>query len=90
MDNITYKIIYDFCLKHDKVPPLKRVDDKRKEIALSWIVGEYTNDYERLRNDLYERCKNLPENLSFEYFCQVLRNKKPTREEQAYTPLILH
>ena len=90
MDNIIYKIIYDFCLKHDKVPPIKRVDGKRKDTALSWIVGEYTNDYERLRNDLNERCKNLPENLSLEYFCQVLRNKKPTREEQAYTPLILH
>jgi hypothetical protein len=90
MDNIIYKIIYDFCLKHDKVPPIKRVDGKRKDTALSWIVGEYTNDYERLRNDLNERCKNLPENLSLEYFCQVLRNKKPTKEKQSYTPLILH
>lgn len=90
MDNITYKIIYDFCLGHDKVPPIKRVDGRGKDKALSWIVGAYTDDYERLRNDLNERCKNLPENLSLEYFCQVLRNKKPTREEQAYTPLILH
>ena len=86
MDNITYKIIYDFCLKHDKVPPFKRVDDKHKDIALSWIVGEYTNDYERLRNDLNERCKNLPENLSLEYFCQVLRNKKPTRDGRTCKP----
>ena len=86
LDNITYKIVYDFCLEHDRVPPLKRVDDKRKEIALSWIVGEYTNDYERLRNDLYERCKNLPENLSLEYFCQVLRNKKPTRDSKTCKP----
>lgn len=90
MDNITYKIIYDFCLEHDKVPPTKRVDGRGKDKSLSWIVGAYTDDYERLRNDLNERCKNLPENLSLEYFCQVLRNKKPTREEQAYTPLILH
>lgn len=90
MDNITYKIVYDFCLEHDRVPPTKRVDGKGKDKALSWIVGAYTDDYERLRNDLNERCKNLPENLSLEYFCQVLRNKKPTREEQAYTPLILH
>ena len=86
MDNITYKIIYDFCLKHDKVPPFKRVDDKRKDIALSWIVGEYTNDYERLRNDLNKRCQNLPENLSLEYFCQVLRNKKPTRDGKTCKP----
>lgn len=90
MDNVTYKIIYDFCLEHDRVPPTKKVDGRNKDKALSWIVGAYTDDYERLRNDLNERCKNLPENLSLEYFCQVLRNKKPTREEQAYTPLILH
>ena len=89
MDNITYKIIYDFCLGHDKVPPIKRVDGRGKDKSLSWIVGAYTDDYERLRNDLNERCKNLPENLSLEYFCQVLRNKKPTREDKVYTPLIL-
>ena len=89
MDNITYKIIYDFCLEHDRVPPTKRVDGRGKDKSLSWIVGAYTDDYERLGNDLNERCKNLPENLSLEYFCQVLRNKKPTREDKAYTPLIL-
>lgn len=89
MDNITYKIIYDFCLEHDRVPPTKRVDGRNKDKALSWIVGAYTDDYERLRNDLNERCKNLPENLSLEYFCQVLRNKKPTREDKACKPDIL-
>jgi len=89
MDNITYKIIYDFCLEHDRVPPTKRVDGRGKDKSLSWIVGAYTDDYERLGNDLNERCKNLPENLSLEYFCQVLRNKKPTREDKVYTPLIL-
>ena len=89
MDKITYKIIYDFCLEHDRVPPTKRVDGRNKDKTLSWIVGAYTDDYERLRNDLNERCKNLPENLSLEYFCQVLRNKKPTREDKACKPDIL-
>ena len=89
MDNITYKIIYDFCLEHDRVPPTKRVDGRGKDKSLSWIVGAYTDDYERLGNDLNERCKNLPENLSLEYFCQVLRNKKPTREDKACKPDIL-
>ena len=86
MDNITYKIIYDFCLGHDRVPPIKRVDDKRKDIALSWIVGEYTNDYERLRKALDERCKTLPENPSLEYFCQILCNKRPIREAKVCRP----
>ena len=86
MDNITYKIIYKFCLEHERVPPIKRVDDKNKDKALSWIVGAYTDDYERLRNALNERCKKLPENLSLEYFCQVLCNKKPTKEDKACKP----
>lgn len=85
-DNITYKIIYDFCLKHDKVPPIKRTDGRGKNIALSWIVGAYTDDYERLLDTLNERCKNLPENLSLEYFCQVLCNKRPIREANACKP----
>ena len=89
MDNITYKIIYDFCLEHDRVPPTKRVDGRGKDKSLSWIVGAYTDDYERLRNDLNERCKNLPENLSLEYFCQVLRNKKPQKDDKTYCPIIL-
>lgn len=88
--NVTYQIIYDYCLEHDKRPPIKNVDKNRKDKRLSYIIAEYATDYDRLRNDLNERCKNLPENLSLEYFCQVLRNKKPTREDKAYTPLILH
>lgn len=86
MDNITYKIIYEFCLGHDRVPPIKRVDGKRKDIALSWIVGAYTDDYERLRKALNERCKTLPEKPSLEYFCQILCNKRPIREAKVCRP----
>ena len=89
MWNITYQIIYDYCLEHDRVPPIKNVDKQHKDENLSWIVCEYQNDYDRLRNTLNERCKKLPEKLSLEYFCQVLRNKKPTREDKVYTPLIV-
>ena len=103
MDNITYKIIYDFCLEHDRVPPIKNVDKNGRDQALSWIVFEYQNEndrrdksqpqnkfeYGRLRNALKERCKNLPENLSLEYFCQVLRNKKPQKDDKTYCPIIL-
>lgn len=89
MDNMTYKIIYDFCLEHDRVPPIKNVDMKHKDENLSWIVCEYQNDYDRLRNALDERCKTLPTDLSLEYFCQVLRNKKPTRGDKVDKPIIL-
>ena len=86
MDNITYKIIYDFCLEHDRVSPTKRVDGKGKDKALSWIVGAYTDDYERLRKALNERCKTLPEKPSLEYFCQILCNKRPIREAKVCRP----
>lgn len=83
MDNMTYQIIYDYCLEHDSIPPVKDVDSKGKDKALSLIVAKFTNDYDTLRNVLEERCKKLPEHPSLEYFCQVLRNKKPTREDKA-------
>lgn len=84
--NVTYQIIYDYCLEHDKRPPIKNVDKNRKDKRLSYIIAEYATDYDRLRNTLNERCKNLPADLSLEYFCQVLRNMKPTREDKACKP----
>ena len=58
MWNVTYEIIYDHCLEHDRIPPIKNVDNKRKDEKLSYIVGKYSNEYDRLRNALKERCKN--------------------------------
>ena len=89
MWNVTYQIIYDYCLNHDRVPPIKKVDKNRKDENLSWIVCEYQDDYDRLRNTLNERCKTLPADLSLEYFCQVLRNKKPIKEDKDHKPMIL-
>lgn len=89
IDNMTYQIIYDYCLEHDSIPPVKNVDGIGKDKALSLIVAKFTNDYDSLRNVLEERCKKLPEHPSLEYFCQVLRNKKPTKEDKACKPDIL-
>lgn len=87
MDNITYKIIYDYCLSKNTIPPIKDVDKKGKDKSLSWIVGEYQNEcdpsdneqrpYGRLINALQTRCANLPENVTLQYFCQALCNKRP-------------
>lgn len=87
--NITYQIIYDYCLEHDKVPPIKKVDRNCKDENLSWIAAEYATDYDRLRNVLKERCKNLPEHPSLQYFCQVLINKKPQKEDRTYCPIFI-
>ena len=89
MDNMTYQIIYDYCLQHDSIPPVKDVDCKGKDKALSLIVAKFTNDYDSLRNVLEERCKSLPEHPSLEYFCQVLVNRKPTKKDKTCKPDIL-
>ena len=89
MDNMTYKIIYDYCLEHDRIPPIKDVDGKGKDENLCWIVGKFTNGYDKLRNALEERCKNLPEHPSLEYFCQALVNKTPTKINKTYQQIII-
>ncbi len=89
MWNDTYQIIYNYCLEHNSVPPIKIKGKKRKDENLSWIVCEYQDDYDRLRNTLSERCKKLPEELSLEYFCQILCNKRPKKEEKTNTPVTL-
>ena len=88
-DNMTYQIIYNYCLQHDSIPPVKDVDGKGKDKALSLIVAKFTNDYDTLRNVLEERCKSLPEHPSLEYFCQVLVNRRPTKEDKTCKPDIL-
>lgn len=90
MDNDTYQIIYDYCLSKNIIPPIKNVDKKGKDKSLRWIVGEYQNEcdpsdkkqrpYGRLIKALQTRCSNLPENVTLQYFCQVLCNKKPPKE----------
>ena len=89
MDNMTYQIIYDYCLEHDSIPPVKNVDGKGKDKALSLIVAKFTNDYDSLRNVLEERCQKLPEHPSLEYFCQVLVNRKPKRVDDKCPPIMI-
>ena len=103
LDNVIYEIIYNFCLSKDRIPPIKNVDKRGKEKALSLIVGEYQNendrrdktqqqdqfDFGRLQNALNERCKVLPQSLTLEYFCQALVNKLPTKNQKNYPNIII-
>ena len=41
MWNVTYQIIYDFCLEHDRVPPIRKLEGHRKDENLSYIIAEY-------------------------------------------------
>ena len=67
--NIGYKIIYDFCLSKDVVPPIK--GESRNE-NLGQILAMFPP--ELLIDELPKRFKNLPPNISLDYFCQGLRN----------------
>ena len=99
MDNITYKIIYDYCLSKNIIPPIKDVDKKGRDKSLSWIVGEYQNEcdpsdkeqrpYGRIIKALQTRCANLPENVTLQYFCQALCNKKPPKKDFQYSDIII-
>jgi len=89
MDNMTYGIIYNYCLKHGSIPPIKNVDGKGKDKVLSLIVAKFTNDYDSLRNVLEDRCQKLPEHPSLEYFCQVLVNRKPKRVDDKCPPIMI-
>jgi len=88
-DNTAYKIIYNFCMERNRVPPVKDVDTTGKDEALSWIVGEYLDDTNRLLRTLNKRCKNLPEKLTIRYFCQALRNKLPPKVNEQIPVIIL-
>ena len=89
MDNMAYRTIYDYCLEHDRIPPSKDVDRKGKDENLCWIVGKFADDTDRLHNTLIERCKNLPEHPSLEYFCQVLLNKIPIKDNKTCPQILI-
>ena len=99
MDNVTYKIIYDYCISKNTIPPIKDVDNRGRDKSLSWIVGEYQNEcdpsdkeqrpYGRLINALQKRCVNPPETVTLNYFCQVLCKKKPPKEALQFLDVIL-
>ena len=82
-DNIIYFIIYKFCLKQNRVPPLK---DKT---AISWLSAKYIDRYKQLLTDLNARCIKLPQNLHLNYFCQALLNRMPTKEQSATSEIYI-
>ncbi|MBP1631383.1 MAG: hypothetical protein H6Q15_2276 [Bacteroidetes bacterium] len=67
-ENEIYNTIYDFCLDKGCVPPERNKDAIMRIMLL--------NNPEPLKNILENKCKTLPENVSFEYFLKVLSIKK--------------
>ena len=72
-DNDIYQHIYNYCLYKGVVPPMK------EEKSLSYLKMNYNNDYKRLKEDLLNKCSNLPCDVSLRYFCKALLNMMPEK-----------
>lgn len=71
--NHIYHIIYSYCLYKGIEPPIKD-----KECLMCLL--EYANRYKELKEDLLNKCKNLPKEVSLYYFCKALLNKLPEKQ----------
>ena len=72
-ENYIYHLIYNYCLYKGVVPPIK------EERALFYLKTKYSDGYTRLKEDLLCKCKNLPNEISLNYFCMALLNMMPEK-----------
>ena len=72
-ENYIYHLIYNYCLYIGVVPPIK------EERALFYLKTKYSDGYTRLKEDLLCKCKNLPNEISLNYFCMALLNMMPEK-----------
>ena len=74
-ENNIYSIIYNYCLYKGVVPPMKDIDSK----CLFYLKTKYIDGHTGLEEDLFSKCKNLPFDISLNYFCKALLNKMPEK-----------
>ena len=72
-ENYIYHLIYNYCLYKGVVPPIK------EERALFYLKTKYSDGYTRLKEDLLCKCKDLPNEISLNYFCMALLNMMPEK-----------
>lgn len=72
-ENYIYHLIYKYCLYKGVVPPIK------EEKALFYLKTKYPDGYTNLKEDLLCKCKNLPNEISLNYFCKALLNMMPEK-----------
>ena len=73
--NSIYDIIYKYCIDKGVVPPMKDIDSN----CLFYLKTKYTDGSTGLKKDLFNKCKNLPSDVSLNYFCKALLNKMPEK-----------
>ena len=74
-ENNIYGIIYNYCLYKDVVPPMKDIDSR----CWLYLKAKYIDGSTGLKEDLISKCKNLPSDVSLNYFCKALLNKIPEK-----------
>lgn len=74
--NYIYHLIYNYCLYKGVEPPIKH------KMCLTYLNMKYNNRYKELKEDLLDKCKNLPNDISLHYFCKALLNKMPEKKPQ--------
>lgn len=74
--NCIFYHIYYYCLYKGVEPPLKH------GMCLTYLEMKYNNRYKELNEDLLDKCKNLPNDISLHYFCKALLNKMPEKKPQ--------
>ena len=72
-ENYIYHLIYNYCLYKGVVPPIK------EERALFYLKTKYPDGHTSLKDDLLCKCKNLPNEISLNYFCKALLNMMPEK-----------
>ena len=82
-ENNIYDIIYNYCIYKGVVPPMKDIDS----MCLFYLKTKYIDGQTGLKEDLISKCKNLPCDVSLNYFCKALLNKIP--EKRIYSEFIM-
>ena len=72
-ENYIFRLIYNYCLYKGVVPPIK------EERALFYLKTKYPDGHTSLKDDLLCKCKNLPNEISLNYFCMALLNMMPEK-----------
>lgn len=75
-EDYIYETIYKYCLYKGIIPPIKYSK------SLFLLKTKYVDGKIDLVEDLFNRCKNLPNEVSLDYFCKALVNMIPEKKPQ--------
>ena len=75
-ENYIYHLIYKYCLYKGIVPPMKNSK------SLFLLKTKYVDGKTGLVEDLLNKCNNLPDEVSLDYFSKALVNMIPEKKPQ--------